>query len=85
MVNGTEGAIVLVALGLCALIVAGYYQPFEVHEGFGRFEYPATVYCSLQTWWLPQCRGRAYAAILEILAVVAFAGAGRAYLKRSRS
>lgn len=81
--KGTERVIVLVAVGLCALIVAGYYQPFEVHSVYGGIS--RTEYCSLRWWWTPDCKNRFYAMILEIIAVAAFAAAGRAYVNRSGS
>lgn len=82
--KATDKVVVLVVVGLCALIIAGYYQPFEVYQGYG-LHYPTTVYCSVQKWWWPDCHGRFYVTIFEMAAVVAFAAAARAYLNRPRS
>lgn len=75
--------IVLVALGLCALIIAGYYQPFDHHVPGTSSVWDTTVSCSLQKWWWPECSGRLHVAILEVCAVIAFAVAARTYFKLS--
>jgi hypothetical protein len=73
-----------VAIGLCVLVIASYFQPFEVHQAYG-LHYPTTVYCSLQKWWWAECRGRFYGAAFEIVAVITFAAAASIYLDRPRS
>lgn len=70
---------VLIAIGLCALIFAHYYEPFEAHVGMSQFG----ASCTLREWWWPVCKGRFYATVFEVIAVVAFSFAGLNYKRES--
>lgn len=69
----------LIAVGLCALIVAHYYEPFEAHVGLARFG----ASCTLREWSSEACKGRFSAAVFEVIAVVIFAFAALIYKRES--